>query len=275
VSESSLIERLAALPSLASIPRDQLEWLVAHGEVRNYPARHVLATKGQAAIADLWLVLSGRISIRLDQNGIARTFKEWTRGDLTGLLPYSRLSKAVGDVQADEPLELFVVPNAHVKEMTRTCYEFTALCVHVMVDRARDFKSQDLVVQKLASLGVLSAGIAHELNNPSSALARSAKELASCRVELVEAARALGAAGLSAPQLSSGRKTQRRPTFARRSIAPTVKMPPRHGSSPMASMRGWRTHSRSRPRPKSNSTRSPALSIATSLRLRCDSSRSI
>ena len=203
MSESSLIERLAALPSLASIPRDQLEWLVAHGEVRNYPARHVLATKGQAAIADLWLVLSGRISIRLDQNGIARTFKEWTRGDLTGLLPYSRLSKAVGDVQADEPLELFVVPNAHVKEMTRTCYEFTALCVHVMVDRARDFKSQDLVVQKLASLGVLSAGIAHELNNPSSALARSAKELASCRVELVEAARALGAAGLSAPQLTA------------------------------------------------------------------------
>jgi signal transduction histidine kinase len=87
--------------------------------------------------------------------------------------------------------------------MTRTCYEFTALCVHEMLDRARQFKTQDLVVQKLASLGVLSAGIAHELNNPASALARSAKELASCRPELVDAARALGAARFTDQQLAA------------------------------------------------------------------------
>jgi CRP-like cAMP-binding protein len=93
VTDSTLIERLAAVPTLASIPRDQIEWLAAHGEVRHYPTGHVLASKGQSAIADLWIVLSGRFSIQIDQGGIARTVRQWTSGDLSGLLPYSRLSK--------------------------------------------------------------------------------------------------------------------------------------------------------------------------------------
>jgi len=203
VTDSTLIERLAAVPTLASIPRDQIEWLAAHGEVRHYPTGHVLASKGQSAIADLWIVLSGRFSIQIDQGGIARTVRQWTSGDLSGLLPYSRLSKAIGDVQVDEPLELFVIPAGCIKEMTRTCYEFTALCVHEMIDRARQFKSNDLQVQKLASLGVLSAGIAHELNNPSSAIARSAKELEQAHADVVDSARALGAACLDAEKMAA------------------------------------------------------------------------
>jgi signal transduction histidine kinase len=202
VTDQPLIERLAALPTLASIPRVQLEWLAAHGEVRHYQQGQPISTKGHP-IQDLFIILSGRISFRLDRGGIARIVKEWKTGDVSGYLPYSRLATAPGDVLADEPFEALAVPNAAIKEMTRECYEFTALCVHEMLDRARQFKSEDLLVQKLASLGVLSAGIAHELNNPSSAVARSAKELEPARVEVVGAARALGAAQLSDAQLAA------------------------------------------------------------------------
>jgi signal transduction histidine kinase len=203
VTDQSVIERLAALPTLSSIPRAQLEWLAAHGELLQFQPGDPLFTKGQSVIADLWIVLSGRFSIRLDRNGIARIVKEWKRGDLSGYLPYSRMSRAPGDVAVEEPLEVLSIPNADVRQMTRDCYEFTALCVHEMLDRARQFKSEDLLVQKLASLGVLSAGIAHELNNPSSAVARSAKELEPARAEVVSAARALGAAQLSGVQLAA------------------------------------------------------------------------
>jgi signal transduction histidine kinase len=51
------------------------------------------------------------------------------------------------------------------------------------------------------SLGRLAAGLAHELNNPASAVARSAQELAGCLSDVEAAARALGKAELSDEQL--------------------------------------------------------------------------
>ena len=58
--------------------------------------------------------------------------------------------------------------------MIRECHELTAILVHVMLDRARHFTSSYLHDEKLVSLGKLAAGLAHELNNPASAIARSA-----------------------------------------------------------------------------------------------------
>jgi signal transduction histidine kinase len=66
-----------------------------------------------------------------------------------------------------------------------------------MVDRAREVKSDDLHMEKLAALGRLSAGLAHELNNPASALARTAVELDASLKEVAAASRALGAAHLT------------------------------------------------------------------------------
>jgi len=197
--DPALIERLAGLPTLAGIPRSQLEWLAAHGELLHFNEGDRLFARGQP-IPDLHVVLSGHLSFRQDRDGIARVVKEWNPGDLSGYLPYSRLAKALGDVIAEGPVEVLAVRAEDFREMTRECYEFTSLCVHEMIDRAREFKSDDLQLEKMVSLGRLSAGLAHELNNPSSALARSAKELASTRAEVVTAARELGAAGLPAEQ---------------------------------------------------------------------------
>jgi signal transduction histidine kinase len=201
-ADPPLVDRLAALPTLASVPREQLEWLAAHGEIRRYAAGELMFRKGPP-IEELQIILAGRYSIRMSRAGVSRRVRQWQTGDVSGYLPYSRMTVAPGDVCADEPVELLAIPRSALPEMIRACPEFTALCVHEMVDRARLFQQHDLQFEKMASLGRLSAGIAHELNNPSSAVARTAKELANYRAELAASARALGAASLRADEMQA------------------------------------------------------------------------
>ena len=63
--------------------------------------------------------------------------------------------------------------------MTDHCYELTEIMVQQMTTRVRDFTRQIQQGEKMASLGRLSAGLAHELNNPVSAVVRLADALKS------------------------------------------------------------------------------------------------
>jgi signal transduction histidine kinase len=95
------------------------------------------------------------------------------------------------------------VPHVLMPAIPIHCPHVTSALVHVMVDRARAFKQSDLQVEKMASLGKLAAGLAHELNNPASAATRSAQLLAKALVESDDAARALGAAELEGGELAA------------------------------------------------------------------------
>jgi signal transduction histidine kinase len=191
------VERLASLPALADIPREQLEWLVEHGQVHHFEDGATIRANDTDRIGlGLFVVISGRFSVRVHQNGVEREVREVTAGRITGYLPYSRITTPRGFLVADGPVELLAIRREDIKELARECYEFTAACVHEMLDRVRVFKADDKHQEKMAALGRLSAGLAHELNNPTSAVARAAGELETTGTELVAASRALGAAGL-------------------------------------------------------------------------------
>ena len=194
--------RLAEHRALGKAPREEHAWLAAHGTLRRYPVGEVVTAKGTQA-ANLLIVLAGHLVIRMDRGAGSHKIREMRAGDLGGVMPYSRGASPPNDLVAEEPSEALAIPKESLAEMIQQCPSVTATLVHAMVDRARQFTSSDLRDEKLISLGKLAAGLAHELNNPASAVVRSAKTLSAALDGAEVAARDLAAAHLSASQFAS------------------------------------------------------------------------
>ena len=202
MTEADLIDHLAAHKTVGPAPREELAWLAAHGSLQELNTGEVLSSKGESVRA-LYIVLTGRIAIFVDRGAGLNKVLEWREGDVTGLLPYSRLTKPPGDTVAQEPTTLLAIDRSDLRAMIRECHEITTILVHLMLDRSRLFTSSDLHDEKMVSLGKLSAGLAHELNNPASAIERAAALLVSRLAEAERATRALDAAGLNNAQLAA------------------------------------------------------------------------
>ena len=197
-----LIERLAAHRTVGRAPRGELEWLAAHGTLRHLAPGELLSARS-VPVTGLFVVLAGRIALFLDRGAGPQKAIEWREGDVSGMLPYSRMINPPGDAIVQEPTTVLAVPRECLQAMTRECYEVTAILVHSMLDRARTFTSSDLHNEKLMSLGKLAAGLAHELNNPVAAIERGAGLLEQRLDDAERAARVLGAARLGEAQLEA------------------------------------------------------------------------
>jgi signal transduction histidine kinase len=200
-TEAGLIDRLAACQTLAGLPPGELEWLAANGRVIRFEEGSLISRTGEP-IHHLYILLAGHIAIDVDRGAGPRRVMEWRAGDISGLLPYSRLRGSPGDTFAHAPTDALAIDRDRLPEMIRECPQFTALCVHTMLDRARNFNSSDLHDEKMLSLGKLAAGLAHELNNPASAAVRGAKMLAGGIADIDLASRTLGAMALNDAQLA-------------------------------------------------------------------------
>jgi signal transduction histidine kinase len=197
-----LVERLSAHTALGAAPREELAWLVAHGTLRSLPKDAILTAKG-TPVGGMFIVLSGHVAIFVDRGAGLKKVMEWKAGDVTGILPYSRIVAPPGDSVALEPTEVLAIDRDNLRPMIQACHDVTAILVHKMVDRARQFASSDLHDEKMASLGKLSAGLAHELNNPAAAIERTAALLEDRLDDAERATLALGATRLSEAQLAA------------------------------------------------------------------------
>lgn len=193
--------KLAQHRALGQAPETEHAWLIANGFPRTYALGETVTKKGEQA-ANMMVVLSGHIVIRMDRGAGAHKIFEWRAGDVGGVMPYSRGASPPNDAVAEEITETWSVPKEVFPDMIRACPFVTATMVHAMIDRARHFTTAGLRDEKLISLGKLSAGFAHELNNPASALVRTAKLLTESINASEESSRRLGAARLTDQQLA-------------------------------------------------------------------------
>src|SRR5262249_29191962 len=202
MSLDDVINRLASCQLLESVPREQIEWLAARGELRTYPDGTLLREAG-AAMEEMVIVLAGRVVWYLEKRGGWRKRGEAGIGRILGPIPYSRFDKSPGRLVIEDDVIAFLLHRSHFPNLIADCPDLTAALVHHMIDRSRENRTAELDDDRLQSLGRIASGLAHELNNPASAASRHAQSLDRLLTDAEDAARGLAAARLTDAQLEA------------------------------------------------------------------------
>ena len=171
-----ILEQLQAMETFANIDEAALQWLIDKSECRILEVGENLFEPDQA-VNSMQIILEGAFAIQIYRNGKLREVGKSEKGTITGVLPFSRMVKAGGFGKVIEELHIIDLHKSHFVEMVNVSYELTQALVGVMSSRIRTFSQLRFQDEKLMALGKMSAGLAHELNNPASAMVRSSEEL--------------------------------------------------------------------------------------------------
>ncbi len=171
------IEKLTeTFPIFSDVPQEQLEYLISKSSILHFKEDEYLF-QGDDTADNLLLVLEGHFNIFLIQKNERRQVAELESGSITGVLPFSRMIKATASAIATESAVVLAFPKSEFPFLIKEYYKLTEVLVHEMNSRIRTFTTIQQQNDRMLSLGKLSAGLAHELNNPASAIARSSSEL--------------------------------------------------------------------------------------------------
>ncbi len=134
----------------------------------------ILYREGDTAYC-FYVVLKGQVKVtkQLGAEEIVVTLHR--RGEFTGDL--SMLTGGVAQATASSVDDSRVIQFPDFKELLKGCPRSIDLFVPALAERSRDLEVRLRQQEKLAALGKLSAGLAHELNNPAAAGRRAAKQL--------------------------------------------------------------------------------------------------
>lgn len=171
----TIINSLKSNSVFADLSPEDLTWLAERMEDAHFAAGEVIGRKGDP-INHLTVILQGEIQVEFpEEPGFPRFIAR--QGQITGALPFSRLKNYMGTARASFPLHVLRLHMQHFPELLHRIPVLGYRLVAVMSDRIRETTRQETQRDKLMALGKLSAGLAHELNNPAAAAQRAAKNL--------------------------------------------------------------------------------------------------
>ncbi len=171
-----LLRELREVPILATLKETDLECLGQLHLVRLRPGE-VIVQHGELAHF-FWIVLDGKLEIfESTPEGHEIVHFEYTRGFAFGELSLLTNLPNQGSVRAKGECRMLRLDEGAFWNLMTVCPEVRKGILTNMAFRLQKSQNRTLQQEKMASLGMLAAGLMHELNNPGSAAKRAASQL--------------------------------------------------------------------------------------------------
>ena len=203
VETSELLHRI---PAFDGLPDDQIAWFLSQSKELHLKQGDSYARQGEPADA-MFVLLEGEFQWRGELAGESFVL-EIHAGEITGILPFSRMKQFTLSGRAMTEARILRFPAALFPQLVQKMPELATRLVGLMSDRIREATRFEQQRDRLAALGKLSAGLAHELNNPASAAKRAASQLRDILKRVRDASHELGRRDLTAAQKSEIEKLE-------------------------------------------------------------------
>ena len=169
-------DQLRAVPLFEHLRDDQLQWLVDHGQEHAVEQGEYVFRQGQDADY-FYIVISGELQITQDINGTETVLATHRDGGFSGEVPLLSGTPYIASARALLPTRFLRFDNQSFREMFAVCPILVSKLFSALSWRIQTTEALARQREKMSALGVLSAGLAHELNNPAAAARRAANQL--------------------------------------------------------------------------------------------------
>ena len=167
------LEQLRRVPLFAELSEDDLSWIADAGEAVELSGGDLLAGEGDPGDA-LFVIISGELEVVKRSRTTDIPIAVLGPGEIVGEMAIFEAQPRMASVRAVLPTRVIRIGRDVILELVRTRPSATLSMLRTVMGRLRGTEAMLREREKLAALGTLSAGLAHELNNPAAAVQRSA-----------------------------------------------------------------------------------------------------
>ncbi|MDH5373827.1 MAG: cyclic nucleotide-binding domain-containing protein, partial [Acidimicrobiia bacterium] len=171
----STFEQLRSVPLFTELPDEDLEMLCPHVEEVTLPAGELLFAEGDVGDR-AYVVIDGTVEIVKATPG-GEVLLALKSDGVIGEMALLEEAPRNASVRARFESTLLAIPKEQLDELLASSPSASRAFFEVMLSRWRDTQSSLQQSERMAQLGTLTAGLAHELNNPAGAVNRSAGQL--------------------------------------------------------------------------------------------------
>jgi signal transduction histidine kinase len=170
------LDALRATPIFAEVPDEHLRRLEEQAIPMSLREGDFLITEGDEA-DDLFVVVSGEFDVTKRSGTSEIPLARVGPGAIQGELAALERGKRTASVQAVTDAEVLRIPYLAVRDLLSNEPDAALGIIRTVIGRLRGMEATLRQREKLAGLGTLAAGLAHELNNPAAAIRRSVDAL--------------------------------------------------------------------------------------------------